>query len=102
MAVLQAPKVYPCSSCDCDKTGRPSDGSRWKIKSVIDEQGQPFVSEICPRRVVSNAAWELIALWRHFKQGVMPVGGGLLDQPAIYCRAMEFIDAAVANHHGGP
>jgi len=61
------------------------------------ENGQPFRSAICPRKLITSESWELIELYRHYQQGVLPVSGGLYDQPAVYSRAMALIGAAMAS-----
>jgi len=34
-----------------------------------------------------------IRLYRHYKNGVLPYGGGLLNQPNTYIEAMDTIEA---------
>jgi hypothetical protein len=49
-------------------------------------------SEVCPRRLVTLRSWYWLELHRHYKNGVLPLAGGLLDQPYSFHRAMAVID----------
>lgn len=61
---------------------------RWNI---------PGVGEFtrCPLRNMSRYAHTMLEYHVHYKNGVMLVAGGLLDQPARYIQAMLSVDSAV-------
>lgn len=42
--------------------------------------------------MVTAQSWDWLGLHRHWTAGRLAVGGGMLDQPAVYVRAMEIID----------
>jgi hypothetical protein len=85
-AVFGEPKNYPCGSCSCDADGRDPDGGTWTIAGVIEQ------SPICLRRLITQRSLFLFDLYGHYKRGVLPVAGGLFDQPHVYYRAMTVID----------
>lgn len=49
-------------------------------------------SEVCPRRLITERSHYFLRLHRHYLNGVLPVAGGLLDQPHAYVRAMSIIE----------
>lgn len=87
VAVARESKNYPCDSCDCFPGGKSRDGTRWRIPSI------EFESDVCPRQTISARTTLWLDLYGHYKNGVLPVAGGLLDQPYIYYRAMTIIDS---------
>lgn len=52
----------------------------------------------CPGSMRDAGMVELIKQHRHWKLGVLPFEGGLLQQPAKYIEAMHLIDALEAEH----
>ena len=50
----------------------------------------------CLRQLVTPASWEFIRMYRHYKNGILPLAGGLLDQPARFVDAMEIIDEQIS------
>lgn len=84
--VRREPKNYPCGNCNCDADGRDPDGGTWSIPGVIEK------SPICLRRLINQRSLYFLDLHRHYLNGVLPVSGGLLDQPYIYLRAMTIIE----------
>lgn len=91
MHVARHPEDFPCGQCGCDPDGIAADGGRWKIPGVI-------TSRRCLRRMLSPASVWFLELYRHYKNGILPISGGLLDQPAVYYRAMSIIDGELAKH----
>lgn len=80
-------KTYPCGKCSCDAEGRHPDPTyRWSIPGILDQ------SPICPSKLAKPASWFWIDLYRHYKNGILPLAGGLLDQPNSFIRAMSTID----------
>jgi len=48
-------------------------------------------SRTCFLPMITPASQFLLKLYRHYKNGVLPHAGGLLDQPHYYAEAMEII-----------
>lgn len=83
---MREPKNYPCDKCDCLPDGTSSDGLKWKVPSAGIE------SSVCLRKLITDRTIMMLDLYGHYKNGVLPVAGGLLDQPYAYYRAMTIID----------
>lgn len=62
---------------------------RYEIPGVIS-------TSRCLRQLVTPTSWEFLRLYKHYKQGVMPYAGGLLDQPSRFVDAMEVIDGQIS------
>jgi hypothetical protein len=45
--------------------------------------------------MVTPTSWEFIRLYRHYKAGILPLSGGLLDQPSRFIDAMDVIDGQI-------
>jgi hypothetical protein len=58
---------------------------KWRIPGVIE-------STRCLRKLISDRSRLMLELYGHYKNGILPVAGGLLDQPYSYYRAMTVID----------
>jgi hypothetical protein len=85
-AVAREPKNLPCfNNCGCDAEGNLPPGSTWEIPGVV-------VLARCPRRCITARSHLMLQLHRHYLNGVLPVSGGLLDQPHAYYLAMTTID----------
>lgn len=85
------PGTYPCGRCACSADGRHEEGLGWRIYAPGNPE--PVVrTEICPRRLVTARSAYFIGLYLHYKRGVLPVAGGLLDQPAAYIAAMTTLE----------
>jgi hypothetical protein len=54
--------------------------------------------QYCPRQTTDPRYFHLLKLWRFYRNGILPVEGGFLKQPAYYMDAMNFIDVYVANN----
>jgi hypothetical protein len=85
VAVAREPKNFPCDSCDCYPDGRSRDGTKWKIPGVLE-------SDICFRKRLTARSLLMLELYAHYKNGILPVAGGLLDQAFAYYHAMSVID----------
>lgn len=46
----------------------------------------------CPKLMVDEMSIMLLKFYKHYKNGVLPVGGGLLDQSAFFYDAMNLIE----------
>lgn len=44
--------------------------------------------------MITDFSTQMIGLYWHYKNGLLPVAGGILDQPDIYLNAMRVIDSA--------
>lgn len=71
---------------------------------VVAEIG--LESRTCPLPMITPLSHQMLRLYSHYKNQLLPFGGGLYDQPALYTEAMELIDAQQArvlseqNKHG--
>ena len=52
-------------------------------------------SRTCLLPMVTDFSRQLLKSYWHYKNGLLPLAGGMLDQPAIFGEAMEVIDAQV-------
>ncbi|MBL1293069.1 MAG: hypothetical protein COB61_004270 [Thiotrichales bacterium] len=43
--------------------------------------------------MITTQTQTLIRLYRHYNNGVLPLSGGILDQPHSFTHAMEVLDA---------
>lgn len=81
-----------CSHHNCDFDGEtpgskgPAAFDRWEIKGVIS-------SPVCLLPMISAFSTDCLDLYRHYKNGNLLRGGGLLNQPRIYLQAMGLLDA---------
>ncbi len=84
---------FNCSHClwgrHCDKTN-PAKYPIWIIREI------GFESNICPLPMITPFSNELVRLYWHYKNHLLPFTGGILDQPNIYTEAMSLIDATFA------
>jgi hypothetical protein len=78
------PQDYPCGRCDCDEQGTPSDGSTWTTEVGTFDR--------CPSRLVTRRSRFFWDLYQHYQRGVLPVAGGLLEQPYLYYHSMTIIE----------
>lgn len=49
-------------------------------------------SRTCLLPMITPLSHQLMRLYRHYKNHMLPFAGGLYDQPALYTEAMEIID----------
>lgn len=61
---------------------------RWK-SDLIDG----FESNICMLPMITDDSWAVLGWHKHYKNGILLKGGGLLDQPNYYLEAMTLIDS---------
>lgn len=83
---------FNCSTCkrrNCDETN-PAKYPVWVIKAI------GFESRICPLPMITSFSNEMVRLYWHYKNHLLPFGGGILNQPNIYGEAMSLIDATFA------
>lgn len=51
-------------------------------------------SNTCLLPMITDRSHTYIRLYRHYKNGLLPLAGGVLEQPNTYLQAMEIIDGA--------
>lgn len=87
---------FNCATCrlkNCDETGNwpgslgPAPRPVWRVKSL------DMKSTTCLLPMVTELSWWLLEQYQHYKNRMLPIAGGLLDQPNVYLKAMEFLDA---------
>lgn len=61
---------------------------------VVREIG--LESRTCLLPMITPLSHQLMRLYNHYKNQLLPLAGGLYDQPAVYTEAMEIIDAQQA------
>jgi len=63
---------------------------RWGVENVIE-------SDVCLLPMISDLSSRYMRLYHHYKNGLLPISGGLLDQSSMYLEAMEIIDTRLIN-----
>lgn len=76
---------YPCETCSC--VDGVSAVYTWRIPGVVERTNR------CLRKQITGRSVFFLELHRHYLNGVLPVSGGLLDQPYVFHRAMTVIEA---------
>jgi hypothetical protein len=93
--VRRNPGAFNCGICrqkHCDATGEhpgsigPAGYPMWAIKEAEIE------SRTCFLPMVTEESWLFLRLYQHYKNGILPFPGGLLEQPHVYLKAMELLD----------
>jgi len=56
-----------------------------EVPGVID-------SNVCLKPMITSASAFYLRLHAHYKNGLLPYSGGLLDQPAVFIEIMEIIE----------
>ena len=64
---------------------------------VFDLDGQAYY--LCPWRVITPETIELIRHYWFFKDGLLPIGGGLWDQTEIFIEGIEVLRAEFNARH---
>lgn len=84
---------FNCSACSwgrhCDDSN-PAPYNKFVIKGFME-------SKTCFLPMVTDESRFLLRLYRHYKNGLLAVSGGVLDQPNYYLEAMETIDGYSGN-----
>lgn len=57
---------------------------KWAIKGVIE-------SRTCLLPMITPQSQYLLRLHKHYREGLLPLSGGLLEQPNYYLEAMEIL-----------
>jgi len=58
----------------------------------MNRYGVSFATNVCFLPLITPLSRGLLSLHVHYKNGVLPLAGGLLNQPNGYIRAMEIIE----------
>lgn len=86
---------YDCDKCYhryCDEAGDlpdsngPAPNDRWEIPGVIK-------SRTCLLPMITDESRYYLNLHVHYRNNILPFSGGILEQPNIYMKAMEIIEA---------
>lgn len=98
--VSQKEKPFNCDDClyehHCDREGEwPGSVGPHPLKGWLTIPGL-IETDVCLLPMVTNESAEMIKLYSHYKNNILPYQGGLLDQPAFYKRCMEVLDSAFA------
>ena len=92
MVVAHNRESFNCQACrfqrHCDDSN-PAPHPMFAIPEIGLE------SRTCLLPKVTQEARLMLDLYRHYKNGYLPVAGGIMDQPAVFMESMSIIDAAV-------
>lgn len=83
-----------CSLKNCDVTGEiegslgPATYPVWAIDNVGE-------FNICPLPMITPRSNRLLELHGFYKNNILPLSGGILDQPNLFMEAMRQIDSIV-------
>lgn len=88
---MSQPDEFDCATCDHRYCGEGVEGGngnapykKWTIKGV----GR---LNRCPLPMISDDSNFYLRLHKHYKNGILPLGGGLLEQPNKFLQAMEIL-----------
>ena len=89
-------KIFQCDFCKF-KYGKTYRDNRKACSVVKEKPIFTYKDKInyykCPANFVNMAVVHLIGVNRHLKNGVMPFGGTLMDQPNKLMEALDLIDS---------
>lgn len=52
-------------------------------------------SRTCLLPMVTDDSRVLLRMYGHYKNGLLPLSGGVLDQPAVFSEAMELVEMRI-------
>jgi hypothetical protein len=84
-------KAFNCDHCDCDDEHNAG-FEKWFIPEI------ELSSATCLRWLVTSRSVSLLRLYNQYKQNILPLAGGWLDQPNLFANAMEIIDSHKAQN----
>lgn len=90
VAVALKPSEFDCDRCR-ERHCTPATAAPFPLWE-IDGVGPMTV---CPKPQITPQSDRYLSLYRHYRNGILAVSGGLLDQPNPYLESMEQIDALV-------
>jgi len=79
-------KAFNCGKCNCDEDGNAG-FEKWYIPEI------DFGSSVCLKRLVTERSVQLLRLYYQYKNNILPLAGGWLDQPNCFVHAIELIDS---------
>ena len=88
-------KEFNCNACTWGKSCNlypDSNGPASYPKFGIEKGGVRIESNICFLELITSDTRAYMKLYRHYNKSILPLSGGLLDQPAVYLNAMEIIE----------
>ena len=100
MEVAKAASKYNCNTCQarhCDD----SNPSNQSVEISHPRFGVIIRTNACLLPKLTPHAHEFMRLFNHYKNGILPFSGGLLDQPAAWYEAMCLIDNELASKPNG-
>ena len=56
-----------------------------------------YDSDICPLPTITDKTYRILRAYDNYKNGLLPLSGGYLEQPQYFIRAMDFIEMVIAN-----
>jgi hypothetical protein len=92
---------FDCANCrfhrHCDERN-PASFPMFAIPEIGLE------SRTCLLPMITPGSRALLGLYTHYKNGLLPFSGGVLDQPGVFGEAMELIESQIvklkATEHG--
>lgn len=90
MEVAYQRDKFDCQHCRFNRHCDASNPAPLKM-FVIEAIG--LESDTCLLPMITPLSNQLMRLYSHYKNQLLPFSGGLYDQPAVYAEAMELIDA---------
>ena len=104
--MIKAPAEFDCKTCKarhCDESGElPGSIGPAPFELFIVENptrpGKPLISSnTCLLPKIDAATWYLFRLHSHYKNSVLLVAGGIMDQPNKYIATMDLITEVIAD-----
>jgi hypothetical protein len=89
LAVDAAELGIDCEICQC-RNG-VSD-QVWRIKDL------QWQSNVCPKLQVTPWSWYMLQLFNGYRDGHLPMAGGMIDQPFKFLQAFNIIAARQAEN----
>lgn len=92
MHVAHHREKFDCANCrwhrHCDDRN-PAGFAMFSIPDIGLE------SKTCLLPMITSESRALLGLYTHYKNGLLPFGGGVLDQPCVFDDAMQLIEAQI-------
>jgi hypothetical protein len=84
--VQKNPKGFNCETCShkhCD-SDNPAPFFKWVVPNVIE-------SKTCLLPMITPLTHQILRYREHYKKGFLPWGGGMLNQPNKFLKALEVL-----------
>lgn len=92
MVVAHNRDKFNCQNCRFQRHCDDSNPAPFPV-FVIPEIG--LASRTCLLPMIEEGSRHLIAQYQHYKNGLLPYAGGMLDQPAAFSEAMNLIESRI-------